>query len=244
MAKKVYLVGAGPGDLGLITVKALDLLKKADTIIYDRLANEEILKFAKKDAKLVYVGKKKGHHIFRQERINEILKNEADEKKVVVRLKGGDPLVFGRGGEEMNALKENGIDFEVVPGVTSAIAVPGLANIPLTDRRFASSFSVVTGHEDPAKSEPKVDISRLNTDTVVILMGVGNLENIVSQALKTRSRETPVAIIQEGATENQKVVVGTLEDIVSKARDDGVEPPAIIVVGDVVRVRGEIGGPS
>ncbi len=242
MTKKVYLVGAGPGDPGLITVKALDLVKRADTIIYDRLANEEILKFARKDAKLVYVGKRKGHHIFKQDRINEILKREADEDKVVVRLKGGDPLVLGRGGEEMRALSEFGIDFEVVPGVTSAIAVPGLANIPVTDRLYSSSFSVVTGHEDPEKSEPKVDISRLGTDTVVILMGVGNLENIVSQALKTRGKETPVAIIQEGATANQRVVVGTLGDIVSKAREGGVEPPAIIVIGDVVRVRGEVGG--
>ncbi|MFQ5888101.1 MAG: uroporphyrinogen-III C-methyltransferase, partial [Candidatus Hydrothermarchaeales archaeon] len=170
MGKKVYLVGAGPGDPGLITVKALDLVKKADTIIYDRLANEEILRHAKKSAKLIYVGKRTGQHTFKQDEINEILVKEAEEEKIVVRLKGGDPFVLGRGGEEARALKESGIEFEVIPGITSAISVPALANIPVTDRRYASSFTVVTGHEDPTKTEAKVDYGRLNVDTVVILM--------------------------------------------------------------------------
>lgn len=239
MAKKVYLVGAGPGDPELITIRALNLIKRADTIIYDRLANDKILKNAKKGAKLIYVGKREGAHPFKQEEISKMLVEEAEEDRIVVRLKGGDPFLFGRGGEEAMALKENGIAFEIVPGVTSAIAVPALANIPVTDRRYASSFTIVTGHEDPTKEEARIDYGELKADTIVILMGVGNLEKIVSQMLKTRSEKTPVAMIQEGTTEKQKVVVDTLGGIVEKARREGIKPPAIIVVGDVVKLREE-----
>jgi uroporphyrin-III C-methyltransferase len=240
MKGKVYLVGGGPGDPGLITVKGLDLVKKADIIIYDRLVSEDILSQAKEGAELIYVGKRTGRHAFRQEEINELLVRKAMEEpgKVIVRLKGGDPLVFGRGGEEIRALLEAGIEYELVPGVTSAIAVPSLANIPLTDRRYASSFTVVTGQEDPTKPE-RMDYGKLTGDTIVVLMGVGNLPIIVEQLLRTRMRSTPVAIIQEGATKAEKVVVGNLGDIVEKAREAGVKPPAIIVIGEVVKLREE-----
>ncbi len=237
---KVYLVGGGPGDPGLITVKGLELVKRADIIIYDRLVSEEIINQASGDAELIYVGKRTGSHAFKQDEINELLVKKATEgpDKVIVRLKGGDPLVFGRGGEEIRALKKVGLDFELVPGVTSAIAVPSLANIPLTDREYASSFTVVTGHEDPGKGE-RMDYGKLNADTIVVLMGVGNLPIIVEQLLMTRDKETPVAIIQEGAKEGQNVIIGDLGTIVEKSQKEQVKPPAIVVIGDVVKLRKE-----
>ncbi|MEE9594090.1 MAG: uroporphyrinogen-III C-methyltransferase [Candidatus Hydrothermarchaeales archaeon] len=237
---KVYLVGGGPGNPGLITVKGLELVKRADIIIYDRLVSEEIINQARGDAELIYVGKRTGSHAFKQDEINELLVKKATEEpdKVIVRLKGGDPLVFGRGGEEIRALKKAGLEFELVPGVTSAIAVPSLANIPLTDREYASSFTVVTGHEDPGKGE-RMDYGKLNADTIVVLMGVGNLPVIVEQLLKTRDKSTPVAIIQEGAKEGQRVIIGDLGTIVEKSQKEQVKPPAIVVIGDVVRLRKE-----
>ncbi|MDI6654434.1 MAG: uroporphyrinogen-III C-methyltransferase [Candidatus Hydrothermarchaeota archaeon] len=254
--KKVYLVGAGPGDPELITLKGLNLIRKADIIICDRLVSEELLMHARNATELIYVGKipkgswrempsssrkRTGKHTFTQEEINKILVEKAREGKIVVRLKGGDPFVFGRGGEEIRALKKHGIAFEVVPGVTSAIAAPALANIPVTDRMYASSFTVATGQEDPTKIEQKLDYGSLKADTIVILMGIGNLKKIVAQMLKTRSRNTPVAIIEEGATKRQRVVVGTLGNIVKKAEKAKVKPPAVIVVGDVVKLRKEFG---
>jgi len=235
---KVYLVGGGPGDPGLITAKGLDLVKKADIVIYDRLVSEDIIKEAKAGAELIYVGKRTGKHTFKQNEINELLVKKAQEEpdKLIVRLKGGDPLVFGRGGEEIRALRKAGFEFELVPGVTSAIAVPSLTNIPLTDREFASSFTVVTGQEDPSKSE-QMDYGKLNADTIVVLMGVGNLPKIVDQLLRTRDSKTPVAIIQEGAREGERVLVGDLGTIVEKSRKEDIKPPAIIVIGDVVRLR-------
>lgn len=235
--KKVYLVGAGPGDPELITVKGLNLVKKADVIIYDRLASEDLLKHAKKDAKLIYVGKRTGAHKFTQPEINEILVKEAADDKIVVRLKGGDPFVFGRGGEELSVLKDHGIAFEVVPGVTSAISVPALANIPVTDRRYSSSLTIVTGQEASSKGEKKLDYGNLNADTVVVLMGVKNLPKIAGQMLETRQKETPVAIIESGASDRQRVVIGTLANIVEKAKKAGIKPPAIIVIGDVVKLK-------
>lgn len=237
--KKVYLVGAGPGDPELITLRGLNLIKKADVIIYDRLANEELLRNAKKGAELIYVGKGRGAHTFRQEEINKLLVEQAMRGKVVVRLKGGDPLVFGRGGEEIRALKKHGISWEVIPGVTSAIAVPELVGIPLTDRKYSSSFTVVTGQEDPSKEEAKLDYGALKADTIVILMGVANLEKIVKQMLRTRAKTTPVAIIQEGATKRQRVVVGTLRTILAKVKKEKLKAPAVIVVGNVVKLREE-----
>lgn len=239
--RKVYLVGAGPGDPEFITIKGLDLIRRADIIIYDRLASEELLEHARNATELIYVGKRAGRHAFTQEEINKILVEKAEEGKIVVRLKGGDPFVFGRGGEEIRELKEHGIAFEVVPGVTSAIAVPALAGIPVTDRKYASSFTVVTGQEDPTKAEQKLDYGSLKADTIVILMGVRNLRKITAQTLKTRSKNTPVAIIEEGTTEKQRVIVGSLGNIVKKAEKAKVKPPAVIVVGDVVRLREEFG---
>lgn len=238
--RKVYLVGAGPGDPELITLKGLDLIRRADVVIYDRLASEELLEHAGSATELIYVGKRAGRHTFTQEEINKILVEKAEEGKIVVRLKGGDPFIFGRGGEEIKALKKHGIAFEVVPGVTSAIAVPALAGIPVTDRRYASSFTVVTGQEDPTKAEQKLDYGNLRADTIVILMGIGRLKKIVAQMLKTRSRNTPVAIIEEGTTEKQRAVVGTLGNIAKKAEKEKVKPPAVIVVGEVVKLRKEL----
>lgn len=235
--KKVYLVGAGPGDPNLITVKGLNLIKEADVVIYDRLASEKLLKHAKEDAKLIYVGKRTGEHKFTQPEINEILVKEAADSKIVVRLKGGDPFVFGRGGEEISVLKDHSIAFEVVPGVTSAISVPALANIPVTDRRYSSSLTIVTGREDPSKEEAKLDYGKLNADTVVILMGVENLPKIADQMLETRKKDTPVAIIESGASDKQRVITGTLSDIVEKAKKEKIKPPAIIVIGEVVKLR-------
>jgi uroporphyrin-III C-methyltransferase len=235
--KKVYLVGAGPGGPELITVKGQNLIKKADVIIYDRLASEELLKNAKGDAKLVYVGKRTGDHKFTQPEINEILVKEAADDKVVVRLKGGDPFVFGRGGEEISTLIENGIAFEVVPGVTSAISVPALAGIPVTDRRHSSSFTIVTGQEDPTKEEERLDYGNLNADTVIVLMGIGNLQKITKQMLRTRDADTPVAIIESGASDKQRVVTGTLGNITELAEKEGIKPPAITVIGDVVKLK-------
>lgn len=238
--KKVYLVGAGPGDPGLITVKALELIKKADVIIYDRLVSKDLLKHVRDGAELIYVGKRGGKHSFTQEEINKLLLEKAEEGRIVVRLKGGDPFVLGRGGEEAMILVKAGIDYEVVPGVTSAIAAPAAAGIPLTDRRYASSFAVVTGQEEPGKKE-RLDYAAIGTDTIVLLMGVSNLGRIVQDLLRTRSRDTPVAIIERGTTEDQRVITSTLGEVVEKAEKMGVRPPAVIVVGDVVRLRETLG---
>jgi uroporphyrinogen III methyltransferase / synthase len=183
---KVYLVGAGPGDPGLITVKGLACLRQADVVIYDCLVDESILKEARPEAERIYVGKAASHHTLEQEAINELLLKKVREGKVVVRLKGGDPFVFGRGGEEAEVLAANGIPFEVVPGVSSAVAVPAYAGIPVTHRRFASSFTVVTGHKASDKSGRPIAWDKLSTgtDTLVILMGMGNLPNLVEQLIK------------------------------------------------------------
>jgi|TARA_B100002003_G_scaffold218103_1_gene218837 uroporphyrin-III C-methyltransferase len=233
---KVFLVGSGPGDPELITLKGLNLIKKADIIIYDRLASGDLLKFARNDAELIYCGKKSGEHSYSQDEINKLLIEKASDGKTIVRLKGGDPFVFGRGGEEAKALINSGLRFEVVPGITSAIAVPAAANIPVTDRHCASSFAVVTGQEDPKKEE-KIDYGALGADTVIVLMGINNLKNIANQMLKTRSKDTPVAIIEQGTTANQRVITCPLGDVVEKATQTKVKPPAIIVIGSVVGIR-------
>lgn len=234
---KVYLVGAGPGDPELITVRGLKLLKEADIIIYDRLGTQGVLDFARGDAELIDVGKRRGKHTIEQDRINEILVEKAKTEKMVIRLKGGDPFVFGRGGEEIRALRNEGIEWEVVPGVSSAIAVPAMVGIPVTDRKYASSFSIVTGQEAPTKIKPGVDYGGLQANTVVILMGVRNLPTIAAQMLESRSPETPVAIIEKGTTSAQRIITTTLEKAAETAEKEDVNPPAIIVVGEVVRLR-------
>ncbi|MDL1970734.1 MAG: uroporphyrinogen-III C-methyltransferase [Candidatus Desulfofervidaceae bacterium] len=236
---KVYLIGAGPGDPELLTLKAKRLLEKAEVVIYDYLAHPQLLDYAPQ-AEKIYVGKTAGRHTLSQEEINALLVKKAQEGKMVVRLKGGDPFIFGRGGEEAEELIKNGISFEVVPGVTSAIAVPAYAGVPLTHRAYASSVAFITGHEDPTKKDSAINWEKLATgvDTLVFLMGVGHLPLIVDQLISHgRSPETPVAIIRWGTLPEQQTVRGTLSNIVAEAEKAAIRPPAIIVVGRVVELR-------
>jgi uroporphyrinogen III methyltransferase/synthase len=238
---RVSLVGAGPGDPGLLTVRALERLREAEVVIYDRLVNPELLDEAPAEALRIFAGKRVGSHCLPQAAINALLVHHASAGRFVVRLKGGDPFVFGRGGEEALALAKAGIPFEVVPGVSSAIAVPAYAGIPVTHRGVASSFAVLTGHEDPSKDGDATDWSKLATavDTLVILMAVGSFPRIVGALLAHgRPPETPVAVIRWGTTEAQEVRVGTLADIVGRVR--GLEPPVVAVVGDVVSLREQL----
>jgi uroporphyrinogen III methyltransferase/synthase len=237
---KVYLIGAGPGDPGLITVKGLECVQKADVIIYDYLANERLLEHRRSDAELIYVGKQGGRHTLPQEEINALIVKKAQEGKVVARLKGGDPFIFGRGGEEAEELYDNGIPFEVVPGVTAATSVPTYAGIPLTHREHTASVAFVTGHEDPTKPESTVHWDKIATGigTLVFFMGMKNLRNIVENLVSNgRSADTPVAAIQWGTRTDQKVVTGTLTDIVARVDEAKLGPPAIIIVGEVVKLR-------
>ena len=235
---RVALVGAGPGDPGLLTVRALERLKEADVIVYDRLVNPALLDLAPPEALRIFAGKRVGAHCLPQSAINALLVHHAEAGRFVVRLKGGDPFVFGRGGEEALALSDAGIAFEVVPGISSAIAVPAYAGIPVTHRGVAASFAVLTGHEDPAKDDGTVDWGKLATavDTLVVLMAVGSFPKIVGALLAHgRAPETPVALIRWGTTEAQEVRVGSLGDIVGRAR--GLEPPVVVVIGEVVALR-------
>jgi uroporphyrin-III C-methyltransferase len=230
----VYLVGAGPGDPGLLTVRGLELLRRADVVVYDQLVNPVLLEEAQREAVKIYAGKQAGRHCIAQSEINDVLIGYARLGHDVLRLKGGDPFVFGRGGEEAEALADAGIPFEVVPGVSSAVAVPAYAGIPLTHRKFASSFAVVTGH-GARKAQSSVDWAKLATavDTLVILMGLGNLPAIVANLVKHgRAPDTPAAVIRMGTTGEQETVLGTLADIVENSA--AIEPPALIIVGDVV----------
>lgn len=236
---KVYLTGAGPGDIELLTIKALKVIKQADVIIYDRLANKEILQEAKEGCEFIYVGKEDGKHILPQEQINEVLYECAKKYDVVVRLKGGDPFVFGRGGEEGSFLKERGIEFEVIPGVTSAISVPAYAGIPVTHRGVAVSFRVVTGHETPNKEHSQIDWDSFKYDeTIIFLMGLHNLKNIATKLMQIgKAPTTPCAVISKGTFQEQRVVVGTLESIYGKVQEAKLPTPALIVVGEVVKLR-------
>jgi len=235
---KVYLVGAGPGDVGLITQKGLRCLKEAEVIIYDRLLDERFLKLASPKAERFYVGKAAGAHTRSQSEINRLFVEKAREGKTVVRLKGGDPYVLGRGGEEAETLAENNIPFEIIPGVSSVVAVPAYAGIPLTHRRLSSSFAVITGHEAEGKSSINWEKLATAVDTLVFLMGMRNLPEIVVKLIEHgRSPDTPVAVIKEGTRPDQKTVVGSLKDIVTKVREHRLTPPAVIVVGEVVRLR-------
>ena len=240
----VYLIGAGPGDPGLITVRGLELLCSADVVVYDRLIAPELLRQARADAELIYVGKASSHHTLPQCEINALLVDQAHRGKTVSRLKGGDPFIFGRGGEEALALIAAHIPFQVVPGVTSAIAVPAYAGIPVTHREVASSVTFITGHEDANHTETGVDWARLGAckGTLVFLMGVTNLPTIVKELIENgRPLDTPVAMIERGTLPSQRVVVGTLADIHERARAAHIEPPAITVVGEVVALRESLG---
>jgi uroporphyrinogen III methyltransferase / synthase len=237
---KVYLVGAGPGDPGLLTLKARDLIAAAGCVVYDHLVNHEILAHARQGAELIYAGKEGGRCAMRQETINALLVAKASEHAVVVRLKGGDPFVFGRGGEEAEALASAGVAWEVVPGVSSGVAAAAYAGIPVTHRGVSSSVAFVTGHEDPAKGETSVNWPHLalGADTLVFFMGVGRLAEIAAQLVKHgRAPETPLAVVRWGSCEKQETFTSDLAHAAELAARKEVRPPAIIVVGEVVRLR-------
>lgn len=239
----VYLIGAGPGDYKLISLRGLEYIKQAEVIVYDRLADERLLGYASPSVELIYVGKASSDHTMRQEDINKLLVEKAREGKKVVRLKGGDPFVFGRGGEEALELVDAGIPFEIVPGITSAIAVPAYAGIPVTHRGIATSFAVVTGHEDPTKAESNIkwDKLALGADTLVFLMGVENLPHITAKLVEHgRSPDTPAAIIRWGTKPEQQVFVTTVAKAAEEVARREIKPPAIFIVGDVVTLRNEL----
>jgi len=240
MKGKVFIVGAGPGDPGLITVKGLECLKRAEVVIYDRLIDESLLENAPPDAELIYVGKSAKVHAREQDDINRLLVEKASEGKTVVRLKGGDPFVLGRGGEECEALSEAGIGYEVLPGISSAIASPAYAGIPVTHRQVASSFAVITGHEDPSKEISSINWEHLSTgvDSLVFLMGMGNLPLICQKLIENgRSPKTPVALVRRGTTLQQQTLTGNLATIERKAKEADFQPPVAIIVGEVVDLR-------
>ena len=237
---RVYLTGAGPGDIELLTLKAARVINEADVIIYDRLANPEILEMAKDGCEFVYGGKEDGRHIMPQDDINEVIYQNALKHSNVVRLKGGDPFVFGRGGEEALYLLERDIKFDIIPGITSAISAPAYAGIPVTHRGVAVSFRVVTGHESPNKKVSQIPWDNFKTDdTIIFLMGLHNLPKISAKLMEIgKASDYPVAVISKGTTKDQSVVVGTLADIVEKAKN--VPTPALIVVGQVVKLRKQL----
>ena len=236
----VYLVGAGPGDPKLITIKGSECIAKADVLVYDRLASRRLLSLARPDCELIYVGKSPDRHTLRQEEINQLLVDKGLEGKIVTRLKGGDPFVFGRGGEEAEALLDAGIEFEVVPGITSAISVPAYAGIPVTHRDLTTSFAVITGHEDPTKNETTIHWEHIakSHGTLVFLMGMQNLP-MISQKLMENGKKptTPVGIIQWGTRPEQRTLVGQLDTIATEVKEQGFTNPSIIIVGEVVSLR-------
>lgn len=237
-SSKVFLVGAGPGDPGLITMRGYQLIKKADVIVYDQLGTAAFLGECKPDCEMIDVGKYSGCHKVPQEEINEILVKKAKENKIVVRLKGGDPFVFGRGGEELQKLNEAGIDFEVVPGITSAISAPAYAGIPVTHRDCTSTMAIITGHEADKDSSAINWKALTEIGTLIFLMGVKKLPEIVKNLIKCgRSPETPVALIQHGTLPIQKTVAGTLSTIVEIVKENGIKAPAVTIVGEVVNLR-------
>lgn len=237
---QVHLVGAGPGDPGLITVRGIEAIRAADVIVYDYLAAPELLNHAREGAELVYAGKQGGEHTLSQDAINRLIVSRAQEGRTVTRLKGGDPFVFGRGGEEIEALLEAGILFSIVPGVTSAVAAPAYAGIPLTHRRFASCVTFITGHEDPTKAESSLDWQALagTGGTLVFLMGVKNLPRITKRLMEQgMAPDTPAALIRWGTTPAQRTVSGNLSNIPARVAEAGLKPPCIIVVGGVAGLR-------
>ena len=238
---KVYLVGAGPGDPGLITVRGKYLLEKAQVVVYDYLANPKLLKNVPENATFIYAGKRgHGEHKHTQEEINQLLVDHAKAGKIVVRLKGGDPFIFGRGGEELERLFAANIPFEVVPGVTSATAAATYAGIPITHRHYTASVAFLTGHEDPSKKDSSIDWDKLATGagTIVVYMGIKNLPIIVENLIRHgRDPQTPVAIVRWASTPEQQTVVGTLATIEEAVRDSGIKPPSLIIIGEVVHLR-------
>ena len=237
MTGKVYLVGAGPGDPDLITLKAIELIKKADVVLYDRLVSKKILAMIPKRCKSIYVGRAVGDDTTHQDSTNELMVKYAKLKKTVVRLKGGDPIIFGRGGEEAEFLKSFKIKYEIIPGITSGIGSATYAGIPLTHRQFASSVVFVTGHEDPEKKTEVVKWKKLakSVDTIVIMMGLSRIEEISKKLIEGgMDKTTPVAVIQNGTTTKQKMIKGTISNISNKIKRNKIRPPTNIIIGRVV----------
>jgi uroporphyrin-III C-methyltransferase len=235
---KVYIVGAGPGDPDLITIKAMNCLKQADVIVYDRLVNTVLLQYGKHTAEFIFCGKEPGNHCVPQEGINQLLIEKSLAGKTVVRLKGGDPFIFGRGGEEAESLVHSGIDYEIVPGITSGIAAPAYAGIPVTHRELGRSFAVVTGHCLNGKPDQiQWEYLAKGVDTLAIYMGIKNLPYICHQLMKAgKNPQTPIAIIEQGTTRYQRTVLGTLGTILETAEKEQVTNPAMIVIGEVVKL--------
>ncbi|HET6590937.1 MAG TPA: uroporphyrinogen-III C-methyltransferase [Candidatus Nitrosocosmicus sp.] len=235
----VYICGAGPGDPKLLTLRALEIIKQSEVILYDRLVGDEIIDLFPNDAEKIYVGRNVGDPTTHQDKTNQFMLKYAKMGRKVLRLKGGDPFIFGRGGEEAEILKENNIPFEIIPGITSGIGAAIYSGIPLTHRKYGSTVAFVTGHEDPDKKTPEVRWEKLlqAVDTVVIYMGTEKL-NIIIEKINTgnNNAKTPVAIIQNGTLRNQKIIKGTLEDIVEIARKSKVKPPAIVIIGNIVKL--------
>lgn len=237
MVGKVYLVGSGPGSIGLLTQRGREVIDRADVVLYDQLPGEEILATLPPSAEKIDCGKYGGKHTLEQDEIEALMVDRAKAGKTVVRLKGGDPFMFGRGGEELETLRAAGISCEMVPGISSALAVPASMGIPLTHRKFASQVTILTGNEDPTKPEPALDWKLLAQlrGTIVILMGVANLGKIAEVLVRGgKSATTPVAIIERGLRKDRRITTGTLADIAAVAKGAGVKPPAVIVIGDVV----------
>jgi uroporphyrin-III C-methyltransferase len=237
MIGKVFICGAGPGDPDLLTLKSMKLLKTCKVVLYDRLVGNNIVKLIPDTSKKIYVGREEGDPSFHQDNTNKIMKKYAKKGEKVLRLKGGDPFIFGRGGEEAEFLREHNIQYEIVPGVTSPIASAIYAGIPLTHRQFSSSIAIVTGHEATEKGQASVHWEKLPdaVDTIIIMMGIGQLRRITTRLIRAgMSKDTDVAIIENGATSKQRVVTGTLENIIDLSRKAEIKPPAIIIIGRVV----------
>ena len=244
MTGKVYLVGAGPGDPKLITLRAVELIKKADVVLYDRLVSKKILAMIPKRAVSIYVGRAVGDDTTHQDSTNELMVKYAKLKKSVVRLKGGDPIIFGRGGEEAEFLKSFNVKYEIIPGITSGIGSATYAGIPLTHRQFASSVVFVTGHEDPEKKTEVVKWKKLarSVDTIVIMMGLSRIEVISRKLIEGgMDKDMPVAVIQNGTTSKQKMLKGTISNIANKIKRNTIKPPTNIIIGRVVDLSDIIG---
>lgn len=244
MRGKVSIVGAGPGDPKLITLKAVEALKSADIVLYDRLVSKKIIAMIPKRAKKVYVGREVGDDYRHQETTNDLMVKYAKEKRKVVRLKGGDPFIFGRGGEEAEFLRGQGVDYDIIPGITSGIGSAEYSGIPLTHRDYASSVVFVTGHEDAKKSRGTVNWKRMarSVDTIVIMMGLSRLEEISKNLIGGGlARNTPVAVIQNGTTSEHRMIKGDLSNIAKKAKAAKIRPPSIIIIGKVVSLSEKIG---
>ncbi|MBA0908602.1 MAG: uroporphyrinogen-III C-methyltransferase [Nitrosarchaeum sp.] len=244
MTGKVYLVGAGPGDAKLITLRAVELLQKADIVLYDRLVSKKIISMIPQSTEKIYVGREVGDDTAHQNSTNELMVKFAKSKKNIVRLKGGDPIIFGRGGEEAEYLKENKVKYEIVPGITSGIGSATYAGIPLTHRKYASSVVFVTGHEDPEKNNESVKWKRLakSVDTIVIMMGLSRIDVICKELIAGGlDKKTPVAVIQNGTTPQQKMVIGTVTNIAKLVKINKIKAPSNIIIGKVVDLSKIIG---